>query len=271
MVVGGSPVSQGGTARRAAAPALRLGRRVVGTEPRNCTRRGRDFRATARAHARARGDEVIWKIRRNVDLTTCDQVPEPQAVCVQELTLEPEIPRDDAVQGIARPGRSIEAKWTRIWCVRPVSSETSRSACSPWSPRLRSGHRLAGLVGVERTPRRIAARAADRRVDPARARARVCANQRQVPALDLTTTNRLPARRTRARIALRRGVRTHRGRDGGRCPAAPDRRRKPRADELRGEGAVRLPAPGCTVSPAGLSTTTRCSSSRSTRTVTGCA
>ena len=60
------------------------------------------------------------------------------------------------------------------------------------------GHRLAGLVGVERTPRRVAARAADRRVDPARARARVRANQRQVPALDLTTTNRLPEPGVRA-------------------------------------------------------------------------
>ena len=124
-------------------------------------------------------------------------------------------------------------------------------------------HRLARLVGVERAPRRIAPVAADRRLDPSRAGARMPADEREVAALDLAPPDRLLERGVR-RLGRerRRGARTCPGRAGGRCPGARDRpARGAEREELRGERAAPLPAPGCTVIPAGLSTTTRCSSS----------
>ena len=123
--------------------------------------------------------------------------------------------------------------------------------------------RLARRVGVERVAAAVAAVAADRRVDRPAARARPAAHEGQVPALELARRARAAAGRgAPPPSARRRAARRCRGRAGGRCralgsspPAMPWASRPwtsvPRA----------CPAPGCTTRPAGLSTTSRCSSS----------
>ena len=87
-----------------------------------------------------------------------------------------------------------------------------------------------GVVGVERVPRAIAAVAADRRLDPARARPRLSAHEREVPALDPPLAGSLaesargprPSARRRSRPDVSRSSRwTIPGRPRDRRPAAP--------------------------------------------------
>ena len=81
-------------------------------------------------------------------------------------------------------------------------------------------------------------------------RARIIALQRRVGVLGLR--DHASARRCR-------------GRGGARCPPARGRAPPPRARASAWASVpVRRPAPGCTTTPAGLSTTIRCSSSRTT-------
>ena len=95
-------------------------------------------------------------------------------------------------------GRSIAARWTRTWCVRPVSSLTSRSACAAERlPHLEVRDGLAGLVGVERAPRRIAPVAADRCVDPPARRAGMALDEREIAPFDLAAADRFLERRIR--------------------------------------------------------------------------
>ena len=137
---------------------------------------------------------------------------------------------------------------------------------------LEVGHGVPRLVRVERAQRTFAAVAADRRVDASRSRLRPAADEREVAALDLPPSDRLlEAGVARPRCARRRAGRTCRGRDGGRSRDARGRRRPRRRASGAAAGASRslTPGAGCTVSPAGLSSTSRCSSSYATATVTG--
>ncbi len=175
----------------------------------------------------------------------------------------------DTVQGIARYGKVDRGQVDPdLVCPPRLQRDVEERMLRRRLHDLEVGHGLAGLVGVERTPRRVAARAADRSVDPTRARARMPSHQRQVSALDLTTTNGIPKSRIRRsdRVATRSPdvSRSRRWTMPGRSGSSPPR--APRVRSCAASVPAPLPAPGCTVSPAGLSTTTRCSSSRSTRT-----
>ena len=130
--------------------------------------------------------------------------------------------------------------------------------------QLEPGHGSAWLLGVERSTRRIAAIAPDRGVDPPCSRPRLSAHESGVASLDLTLPNRL----------LERDERLLRARDDHQPRrVAVEAMNDPRTvgivtpgsaetEQLRGERpSRRRQRPGCTVIPAGLSTTTRCSSS----------
>ena len=103
-------------------------------------------------------------------------------------------PRSPRTPYCASPatGRSIAARWTRIWCVLPVSSLTSRSACSA------SVSRTSKCV----TASRGSSVSSERRVGSRRsrpigasmrplARARTPADEREVAAFDLATPDRI--------------------------------------------------------------------------------
>ena len=107
---------------------------------------------------------------------------------------------------------------------------------------------------------------ADRRLDPAAPRARPAAHEREILALERALADELAAAaRTPRRTARRPAGRRCPGRGGGRCRAAPGLA----ACELRRAATCTSvpsawPAPGWTTTPAGLSTTSRCSSSQTT-------
>ena len=76
--------------------------------------------------------------------------------------------------------------------MRPVSSVTSRSARGPSSSSdLEPRHRLARGRRVERVARLVGAVAADRRLDPPRARAQRALHEREIAPLDVPAPDRL--------------------------------------------------------------------------------
>ncbi len=116
--------------------------------------------------------EVRRQRRLDLDPLAGEGMREGEPRRVQELARERRVRRRRR-RGRPTTGRSIAARWTRIWCIRPVSSRTRSSACRPRSSLdLEVRHRLARRVGVERDARRVAAVAPDRRLDPAGPRAR---------------------------------------------------------------------------------------------------
>ncbi len=133
------------------------------------------------------------------------------------------------------------------------SGACGRSRAAPRAARARraaprtSNHVTAsrGVVGVERVPRPVAPVAADRRLDPPRARAWPSADEREVAPLDAPLPDRL---RTAARAprpsGRRRAAPTCRGRAGGRSPAAPGRRPRPRAPSSPCTRVARSVGPG---------------------------
>ena len=118
--------------------------------------------------------------------------------------------RDAVRRGRRRPGRPIAARCTRIWCVRPVSSRTRSSACARQQlDDLEVRDRVARRVGVERAPGRIAAVAADRRLDPpARERGRPRTSARYS-----RSSARPPHERLQAVVRLLACARRRAGRD----------------------------------------------------------
>ena len=126
-----------------------------------------------------------------------------------------------------------------------VTASRGVSVSSEW----RVGSRRSRPIGASIVPA-ARARAARRRARGTRARARAAG---RAPA----------AAGTPPRCARRRAAPTCRGRAGGRSRAAPAPPPAPsrRASAVRRACRSRGPAPGWTTSPAGLSTTSRCSSS----------
>ena len=102
---------------RGEAHAPRLGRRGVGTGRGKVSWASRRrVRASAAARSGGSGDETSTG-------SPGERMREREPRRVEELPLEAEVARD-AVVGSPATGRSIAARWTRIWCVRPVSSRT---------------------------------------------------------------------------------------------------------------------------------------------------
>ena len=125
--------------------------------------------------------------------------------------------------------------------------------------------RAAGRCSVDMTVRRRRSRPSGASMVP-RAGVRAAGHQRQVGALHLARRGSCAGgRREPRRTWPPPAAPTCRGRGGGRCPGARGRRRRPpgRASACASVPA-RRPAPGCTTTPAGLSTTIRCSSSSTT-------
>ena len=129
---------------------------------------------------------------------------------------------DSDVQATGSPatGRSIASRWTRIWCVRPVSSRTRRSACrGSSSSSSKCVTAAARRVRVERVADPVVAVAADRRVDrPAAATAASRRRARGTRGSARAAARAAAAARTPPASARRRAGRTCRGRGGGRCP-----------------------------------------------------
>ena len=98
---------------------------------------------------------------------------------VQELPPEPVV--GHAVDAVADDGQ-VDRGQVDADLVRPAGLEADVeqrvAAEQPLDLEVRDG--VARRVGVERVPRRLAAVAADRRLDPPRARARPAADERQV-------------------------------------------------------------------------------------------
>ena len=166
--------------------------------------------------------------------------------------------------GSPSTGWPMASRWARIWCVRPVSSRT-RSSVVAGSARSTSKCVIASRgssVSVERRVRTRRSRPSGASIVPA-ARRRAA---------------RRPARGTRASTRARRAglsaawnalgarddeqARTCRGPAGARCPGRSGS--SPPATRPASACASvprRWPRAGCTTTPAGLSTTSRCSSS----------
>ena len=116
--------------------------------------------------------EVGRERRLRLDRLARDRVREREARGMQELALEVEVAARRR-RGRPTTGRSIAARWTRIWCVRPVSSRTRSSACSGRSSTTSKCVTASrGRVRVERLAGRLGAVAADRAPRSGRCRER---------------------------------------------------------------------------------------------------
>ena len=160
--------------------------------------------------------------------------------------------------GSPETGRSIAARWTRIWCVRPVSRRTSSSACSGRSST--TSNRVTASRGSSvSSDRRVGSRrsrpigASIRPVASADARARARDSGARPHARRIASWSAPYAcseRATTSRPDVSRSSRwTIPGRSGSSPPAAPSVR------SCAGERPADAPAPGCIAMPAGLSTT----------------
>ena len=161
-------------------------------------------------------------------------------------------------RGSPATGRPIASRWTRIWCVRPVSSRRRRSACfGEQLLELEMRHGCARRGGVERVAEPVVPVAADRRLDRALPRPRRPATSARYSRVELAPPHEplqplvrllrarddeqagrvavetvddarpvlLPARCARGRERVReRPARVARRRDGRRRPPACPRR-----------------------------------------------
>ena len=134
----------------AGTPVRRL-RRVGGSEPANRSGYAAARRSLERLARGRRGSG-----EREVELLAGERVLEAEPVGVQELALEPEV-AGDAVDGSPQTGSPIASRWTRIWCVRPVSSRTSSSARAP-SSSCTSNHVTASRGVSVSSERRVRSR-----------------------------------------------------------------------------------------------------------------
>ena len=154
---------------------------------------GRPVRARRRAALRRQALQVAGQVvrqrRLDVDPLAGERVREREPRRVQELP--PETGLGHAVDAVADDtGRSIAARCTRIWCVRPVSRVHAQQrvvAEHALDLEVRDGG--ARRVGVERLPRRLGAVAADRGLDRAAQGARPAAHERQIGALELVAAD----------------------------------------------------------------------------------
>ena len=182
---------------------------------------------------------------------------------MQELPVEPELAADsvDRVAGDRQTDRGeVDAD-----LVHPPRLEADAKQRVTRQPllELELRDRLARRLRVERLARRIPAVTPDRRLDPPGARARLPADEREVLALERAVSDELlEASRTPRRSVRRRAGPMCPGRAGGRSRAGPPPPRPRRARPARARACrPRAPAPGWTTTPAGLSTTSRWSSS----------
>ena len=192
---------------------------------------------------------------------------ERQARRVQELALEAQGPACRTPDR-RTTGWPIAWRWTRIWWVRPVSRRTRSSVCARQRPlELEVRHRGSRH---RRCPSRAACGRAGRgrsarRSSRVRAGGRPSTSARYSRAMSRRGSAAFSARCDRLGLARRRAARTCRGPGGGRSPAAPRPRRRPRGPRAPATSVpVACPRAGCTTTPAGLSTTSRCSSSQAT-------
>ena len=172
--------------------------------------------------------------------------------------------------GSPATGWPIACRWTRIWCVRPVSSRRLSSEVRGQRPLEREvGARLPRAGAADGHPRAHARVAPDGRVDRPRARRRAALDERQVFAFDLAAPPARPAAGGGPpRCAPPPSGRRCRGRGGGRSRRAPARRRRACGASSCESVSSRCPRPGCTTRPGPLSITIRCSSSWAIRKLT---
>ena len=180
---------------------------------------------------------------------------EGESRCVKELPLEAEIARGCRRDGSPETGRSIAARCTRIWSVRPVSSRMRRNVAGRRRlVELEVGHGDTRRGRVERVPKPVVTGrvrsgasivpAAANEVSPRRARGIHASAPGAGPAA-------ATARRSGA-TGRRRATRTWPGRGGERCPVDPpphprllrprERERACRPRARARDGQRRLPA-----------------------------
>ena len=186
---------------------------------------------------------------------------------MQELPLEPEVAGGAVDRVAARSGSSIASRWTRIWCVRPVSSRSSSSARGPSSSTTSKCVTASRGVAVSSEWRVLSSRSRPigASIRPVRERG-AALHEREVAPLDGAAPDQLLQPRVRLVRAgddeQARGVAVEPVDDprpvlvaAGGVVARAGRARASR---------VWWPVPGWTTTPAGLSTTSRCSSSQTT-------
>ena len=156
---------------------------------------GRSCRPIA-LQARARCErrcEIGWQRRADVDLARRERVRETQPVRVEELPR-----RGRGRRRRRRPDRRRREGRSPRGARGSGASAPSRGGprASAWSGRSSrsSNHVTAsrGVARVERVARTVAPVAADRRLDPARARARTAAHECEVAALELARAGPAP-------------------------------------------------------------------------------
>jgi hypothetical protein len=213
------------------------------------------------------GLEIAGQGRLEVELLAGERVHEAEAGAVQELALEAEAgaARPASVARIAADGM-LDGRKVGADLVGTAGLEAQREQC-------RAGEGLADLevgagrarpVAGRRDQRAVGAVAADRGVDGPAARVGDPLDERNVLPAELAAAQRL------AQSGVDRLGAGDDEQPGGVAVEAVDdagaiRRTSGGATgESLGEGAVRLAVPGWTTTPAGLSTTIRWSSSKTT-------
>ena len=197
--------------------------------------------AALRVEARQRRLKVGRQRRLHLDALAGERMREGEPPGVQELA--PELLVRDAVDRVA-DDRQLDRRQVDADLVRPAGLEADASERVPGSSSLdlEVRDRLARRVGVERMARRVAAVAADRRLDPPAPRARPAADEGEVARARARAAGPAPAAgRAPPPSARRRAGPTCRGRAGGRCPAARrPRRRRSAPSEAVDERAGRV-------------------------------
>ena len=232
-------------------------------------RSGTDRREQSSVRAAVEGGLEVGRQRRarRRPRSPRERVREGEPRRVEELALEPELARP-AVDRVAAD-RQVDRGEVDADLVRAPGLERDAQERVPRQQLLdlEVRDRLARRVGVERVPQRVAPVAPDRGVDRAAPRPRPADDEREVLARRARATGRAPASRrcasgeraTTSRPEVSRSSRwTIPGRSGSSPPSTSCASRPCTSVPCACPGA------GWTTSPAGLSTTSRCSSSYGT-------
>src|SRR5438128_11872465 len=126
------------------------------------------------------GLQVVRERRGRLDPLARDRMRERQPRGVQELALQVQVART-AVDGVAGD-REVDRRQVHADLVRAtgLQRDAQERVLRQELGHLEVRHRLARRIRVERVARGVVAVAADRRLDPAGARARAAVDERQV-------------------------------------------------------------------------------------------
>ena len=222
--------------------------------------------ATPRACELQRRFEVGGQRRRHVDLLAGERVGEAEPRRVQELARESEVPARRTRSRRRRAGRALRDGRGSGAC-GPSRAGPRAAMVAQQLDGLEPRHGVACGRRVQRMARAILAIAPDRRLDPAGSRSRRSTHQRQVAPLELP----LPDHVLQPRVCL---VRAGDDEQAGGVLVQPVHDSRPvvvvpsfgsELQEPMDEGAGAAPPAGWTTIPAGLSATSRCSSSQGLR------